>query len=208
MPPISLPTSRSLISSGVPIATSVPEVLGRLAAALSAAGHRWYLFGAQAAILWGRPRTSLDIDVTVEAPAEGAAKLLERFAEWGFELRIRSGVEEFVRRTRVLPVVDAASGIPVDIVLAGPGIEELFLDRVVRVQIGNAEIPVISPEDLIVTKILAGRAKDLEDVRGVVSERRSSLDLASVRETLRILEEGLGQSDLLPLFEGLLLERR
>lgn len=28
------------------------------------AGIRWYLFGAQAAIIWGSPRLSADVDVT------------------------------------------------------------------------------------------------------------------------------------------------
>jgi len=27
-------------------------------------GLRWYLFGAQAAIVWGSPRLSVDVDVT------------------------------------------------------------------------------------------------------------------------------------------------
>ncbi len=60
---------------------------------------------------------------------------------------------------------------------------------------------VISPEDLIVTKILAGREKDIEDVRSVLRERISSLALALIRATLALLEEALGQSDLRPLFE-------
>jgi predicted nucleotidyltransferase len=53
----------------------------------------------------------------------------------------------------------------------------------------GAAIPVISPEDLIVTKILAGRSKDLEDVRGILKERRASLDLDHIRETLDLLEQ-------------------
>jgi hypothetical protein len=60
---------------------------------------------------------------------------------------------------------------------------------------------VISPEDLIVTKVLAGRPKDIEDVRGIVHERRASLDEGRVRRTLGLLEQALGQSDLLPAFE-------
>ncbi len=63
-------------------------------------------------------------------------------------------------------------------------------------------IPVISPEDLVVTKILAGRPKDLEDVRGILRERRASLDLGLIRETLRLLEQALGQSDLCPVLDA------
>ncbi len=34
-------------------------------------GERWYVFGAQAVILWGAPRMSADVDVTVELAPEG-----------------------------------------------------------------------------------------------------------------------------------------
>jgi hypothetical protein len=71
----------------------------------------------------------------------------------------------------------------------------------VKVTIGGAGIPVICPEDLVATKILAGRSKDLEDVRGVLRERLGAIDADLVRSTLALLEDALGQSDLLPVFE-------
>jgi hypothetical protein len=57
------------------------------------------------------------------------------------------------------------------------------------------------PEDLIIAKVLTGPAKDIEDIRGVIHERRKSLDEERVRWILRLLEQALGQSDLLPIFE-------
>ncbi len=67
--------------------------------------------------------------------------------------------------------------------------------------IGGVSVPIISPEDLIATKIPAGRPKDIEDIRGVLRERAADLDLDSIRSTLATLEDALGQSDLRPLFE-------
>ena len=69
-------------------------------------------------------------------------------------------------------------------------------------RIGAVTVSVISPEDLVVTKILAGRPKDLEDVRGILLERLAQIDLAGVRSTLAMLESALGQSGLLPVFEA------
>jgi hypothetical protein len=123
----------------------------------------------------------------------------------GFTLRFGAS-DDFVRRTRVMPFVHARSGLPLDVVLAGPGLEELFLSRAVQVPIGDIVVPVIRPEDLIATKVLAGRAKDLEDVRSMLRERRATLDLALIRTTLALLEEALGQGDLLPIFERLLAD--
>jgi hypothetical protein len=65
-------------------------------------------------------------------------------------------------------------------------------------------VPVISAEDLVVTKVLAGRAKDLDDVWGVLVAQSDQLDIDAVRHTLSMLEEALGVSDLLPVFNRLL----
>ena len=185
----------------MPSGLTVPaDLLASLAAVLSMLQARWYVFGAQAVVIWGRPRLTADIDVTVRMDPEEPERLAQALESAGFSLRF-GDAPDFVRRTRVLPFVHAASGLPLDIVLAGPGLEELFLSRAVPVALGNLVVPVISPEDLIATKILAGRPKDLEDVRSVLRERLSRLDLDIVRSTLALLEEALGQSDLRPAFE-------
>lgn len=55
-------------------------------------------------------------------------------------------------------------------------------------------------------KILAGRGKDLEDVRALLST--SEVDIAEVRSLLVQLEEALGQSDLLVALEAALEDLR
>jgi hypothetical protein len=65
----------------------------------------------------------------------------------------------------------------------------------------GVRVPVISPEDLVVTKILAGRPKDLEDVRGVLRQTGAGFDLERVRSLLALLEAALDRSDLRTLFE-------
>ena len=161
---------------------------------------RWYLFGAQAATLWGRPRLTADVDITAEIRFEHLDKFLEAMKRQGFTLRVDD--RDFVNRTRVLPFLHNRTGLPLDVVLAGPGLEEEFLDRAINVQVEGTTVPVISPEDLIVTKVLAGRSKDIEDIRGVLRERATSLDLGRIRATLRLLEEALAQSDLVVVFES------
>ena len=190
-----------------PVQSAPIDLLAALAGALSRLHARWYVFGAQAVVLWGRPRLTADIDVTVRMDPEEPERLVRALEASGFSLRI-GNTPEFVRRTRVLPFVHATSGMPMDVVLAGPGLEELFLSRAVPVTIGSLVVPVISPEDLVATKILAGRPKDIEDVRGILRERLATLDLESIRSTLALLEEALGQSDLRPILERELALRR
>ena len=178
---------------------TVVELLTALAAVMAKRGLRWYLFGAQAAIIWGSPRLSADADITAQLPPEEVEPFIEAMRRNGFHVVISDS--DFVESTRVLPFVHQSTRMPVDVVLAGPGLEQEFLQRAVSVDLGSTSIPVISPEDLIVTKVLAGRAKDIEDVRSVTHERRGSLDVDRIRSILGLLEEALSRSDLLPEFE-------
>jgi hypothetical protein len=165
---------------------------------------RWYLFGAQAAIVWGSPRLSADVDITATIESAKLDSFIDAMSRHGFELTFSD--PDFVERSRVLPFVHRSSRMPLDVVLAGPGLEEDFLARAVHVDFDGTDIPVISPEDLIIAKTLAGRPKDVEDVRSVVHERRASLDRERIRTILRDLEQALGQGDLLPVFEKALAE--
>ncbi len=125
----------------------------------------------------------------------------------GFDLRV-SDWQPFLASTRVLPLVHRATELPLDVVFAGPGLEHEFLDRARTVDLAGMMVPVISPEDLVATKLLAGRAKDVEDVRTILKERHASLDLARVRDLLGLLQQALSRSDLTPEFERLLAAAR
>ncbi len=184
----------------VPSPAGPSELLADLASALDSVRASWYVFGAQAALVWGRPRLTTDVDVTVRFGA-ATEDLVRTLQAHGFILRIEA-TDTFIAQTRVLPMEHAASGLALDLVLSGPGLEDLFLDRVVHVDVAGTRVPFISPEDLIATKILAGRSKDIEDVRGVLSERGDRLDIDRILETLTLLDQALGQSDLRSAFEN------
>lgn len=187
------------------LAATAAEVVAVLARVLRRRRVPWYLFGAQAVIYWGRPRLSADVDLTVRLPLEEARGLAAAFEEEGFHPLVED-LEEFVQRTRVLPLEHRGSGLPVDVVFGGPGLEEEFLDRAVAVEIGGEQVPVIAPEDLVVSKILAGRPKDIDDVRGILAVRGPTLDLDRPRSLLALLETALDRSDLVRELDRLLAE--
>jgi hypothetical protein len=182
------------------------EALAALGRVLGRLRVRWYLFGAQAALLYGAARLTADIDVTVQIGERDTAGLAKALEEAGFRLRVRD-VADFVAKTRVLPFVHDRSGMPVDIVLAGPGPEELFLRRRRRRQIEGVTVFVASPEDIVVMKMLAGRGKDEDDTLAILATQ-TRLRIAGIRSTLGLLERALGQSDLRPRFEQLLARAR
>lgn len=166
-------------------------------------GRRWYLFGARAVALHGRDRATRDVDVTVAVDDADLPGFLDALADAGFASRA-GDLLSLARATFVLPVQHVRSGTPVDVVLARTGLEERFFDRAVRLRIGRVHVPVITPEDLVITKVIAARPLDLEDAKSVVVAQGASLDRAYVRRTLALLESDIDVRDLLPRFEALL----
>jgi hypothetical protein len=185
----------------------VAELLGALGAVLDWLGVGWYLFGAQAALLYGAARLTADVDVTVDLGSRAPSELVAVLTDAGFAVRRRDDFDDFIARTRVVPLVHVPSGVPVDIVLAGPGPEQLFLERARRHVVEGVPVPVASPEDMVAMKVLAGRAKDLDDALAILVAN-PALDAALVRGTLGPLEAVLDRSDLVPAFEDLLRRSR
>lgn len=181
------------------------EVVAALGRAFDALGARWYLFGAQAALLYGSTRLTADVDVTVDLRGAAPDALARALSSAGFSMRIEDA--DFIRRTRVLPVLHVATGIAADVVIAGPGLEELFLDRAELRDVGGARVPVARAEDLVAMKLLAGRSKDVEDVVAILAAR-ANLDINLLRSTLSLLEGALDQSDLLPALDAALERAR
>ncbi len=154
-------------------------------------------------MLYGQPRLTADLDVTVEGTPQSVLSLLSTLRQHGFEPRLEDA-EGLLRRARMLPLIHHASGLPVDLVVAGPGLEDEFLDQRRHVHLGGIAVSVISPEDRIVTKLLAGRRKDLDDARGVLREQSGRLDLERRRRFLRLLEQALDRNDLVSALDELL----
>jgi hypothetical protein len=93
--------------------------------------------------------------------------------------------------------------MPLDLVLAGSGLEDEFLARARPLDIAGLRVPTIHPEDLMIAKILAGRPKDLGDAHGLWRARGPEMDERRIASVLKLLEEALGQSDLTPAFDAI-----
>ncbi len=184
----------------MPIQPAAVELLASAAPALSRWG-RWFVFGAQAMIVYGVPRLSADVDVTLALSPDAPEPFARDMETAGFALRVDD--PEFVRRTRVMPFVHRSTGMPLDVVLAASGLEDEFLDRAVPADIGGVTVPLIDATDLMIAKVLAARPKDLDDARALWRIRGRTLDANRIRHTLALLEDALGQSDLASTFETL-----
>jgi hypothetical protein len=174
------------------------ELLAALAPVAERWG-RWYVFGAQAVVVYGVPRLSADVDVTLGLVPDVPEHFSRDMRAAGFLLRVSD--PDFVRRTRVMPFVHDPTGMPLDVVLAGSGLEDEFLQRAVPTDIGGARVPIIELSDLIIAKVLAGRPKDVDDARALWQLHREEVDVQRIRQVLHLLEEALTQSDLVSTFD-------
>ncbi len=175
------------------------QLLERLAFALDAAAFPYMIIGGQAVLLYGEPRLTRDVDLTLGADLDRLGDLVTLAASLG--LRPLVNPEEFTRRTLVLPCEDPATRVRVDFILSFSPYERQAIERARAVAMGQAQVRFAAPEDLIVHKLIAGRPRDLEDVRGVLL-KTPDVDLAYVRRWLREFEEALGRP-LLERFEQL-----
>lgn len=178
--------------------SALVDTLEALAGVLDERGIDWYLFGAQAVAIRGAPRATQDIDITVFVARDDLADLLNALRAAALAARYPEQLDELLVAGSVVPLVHD-SGMEVDLVLAGSGLETLALQRAERVPVQGTSIPVAHATDLVVMKVLAGRGKDLEDVRALLA--CGDVDVDEATDLLRQLEEALGQSDLVMVLE-------
>jgi hypothetical protein len=174
---------------------SVPEVLADLAKALRSLRVRWYLFGAQALVLRGLSRATAHVDVTVLLGTIPTERLLAMLRRHGLPPAIEEA--RFVATTRVVPVVHRRTGLLVDIVLGGPGIEERFAAAAETVRVGRIRVPVATATHLVVMKVLAGRPKDLDDAAGLLAMSVGRIDADELDELSQALSRALADDGVL-----------
>ena len=191
--------------SVVPVQPAAVELLAALVPVAERWG-RWCVFGAQAVVAYGVPRLSADVDVTLALVPDAPEQFARDMQAAGFSLRVSD--PDFVRRTRVMPFVHEPTGMPLDVVLAGSGLEDEFLDRAIQTDVGGTHVPIIERSDLVIAKVLAGRPKDVDDARALWRLHAREMDAPRIRHVLQLLEEALSQSDLVSTFETIADARR
>jgi predicted nucleotidyltransferase len=150
---------------------SFQSLLAKIAERLKAKNIPYMIIGGQAVLLYGEPRLTRDIDVTLGADTDRLREILEVAKSLFFEAFQRN-VEEFVRETMVLPVRDPHSGIRIDFIFSFTPYERQAIRRAHKVAIGGSLVTFAAVEDVIIHKLLAGRPRDVEDVRSILKRNK------------------------------------
>ena len=176
--------------------TELESALVAVSAALDEMSVPYMLIGGLAVALWGEPRATLDVDLSVWVEPgqfdDAVRQIVARF-------RTIPDALAFARRTRVLPV-ETSSGVRADIVFAALPAERGMIDRAQTLSVAGARVRVASVEDLIWMKLISERAKDTEDARRLVRRFRGKLDQAYLEPRLREMAEALGRPEILDTY--------
>jgi len=176
------------------------EILAKLALALDKHSIPYMIIGGQAVLLYGEPRLTRDIDVTLGVDVDSLSKITEMAKDLSLK-PLPSKVEDFVKKTMVLPTKDEATGIRVDFIFSFTPYEKQAIQRAREIPIKKAVVRFGSPEDVIIHKVFAGRARDLEDVKSILLKNTSSLNFSYIRKWLSEFDKSLPEKGLLKKFE-------
>jgi hypothetical protein len=168
------------------LTTALDEKVLALDRALAGAGVPHAFGGALALAYYATPRGTIDIDVNVFAPAAQAEHVLGVLAPIGVErgaasaAAIRERGQVRVRWERT----------PIDLFFAYDPLHDRCLERARTVPFGEeAEIPILSAEDLAVFKVIFDRPKDWHDLAEMLYAQAERFDAAYAFAWLRRILE-------------------
>ncbi|MBI3397767.1 MAG: nucleotidyltransferase [Deltaproteobacteria bacterium] len=178
------------------------KLLARIGETFGRRGLPYMVIGGQAVLLYGEPRLTRDIDITLGLGADRIDEILYIAEE--LSLRpIPKDIKDFVRQTMVLPSIDDVTGIRVDFVFSFTPYEMEAIGRARKIVINGQGVRFASPEDLIIHKIFAGRLRDIEDVRTVLL-KNSGIDIPYIKNWLKEFDSASDEKNFLKTFEGIL----
>lgn len=174
--------------------TSQEEALVSLARRLDEHHIPYMIIGGLANAVWGEPRATLDIDVTISADTSEANRIASMLEE-DFRPLI-SDPEAFADETRVLPL-ESRAGIRIDLIFGLLPFERNAIERARPVPVADEVIRFCTPEDLILLKIISKRDQDLMDVQGILRRQFSDLDLEYLEPRIEELSTLLSRPGIL-----------
>lgn len=161
----------------------------------------YMIIGGQAVLIYGEPRLTKDIDITIGLDIDLYDILLKAINEINLMPSINN-IKDFIKDTYVLPTYDRESDFRVDFIFSFSDYEKEALKRVKKIKIGKKYVNFSSLEDLIIHKIISGRPRDLEDIKNVLIKNRD-FNKNYVKQWLKEFEKILDEN-LLDRFEDLL----
>jgi hypothetical protein len=140
---------------------------------LEAGGIQYALTGSVAMSCYVPERTTVDVDIVAQLGRDEAAHIVALF-ESGYYID-RGAVDEAIRLARSFNIIHCGGSLKVDfIVPRSSALLRQRFERRRRLMVGDTQVWVLSPEDLILAKLEWMRTSRSErqraDVRGLLTQ--------------------------------------
>lgn len=145
----------------------------------------YIIIGGQAVLLYGEPRLTKDIDITIGLNIDMVDKIVKIMQEISLK-PLPKNLHRFVKQTMVLPLIETENGTRVDLIFSFSQFEQEALKRANVITINNTGVRYASLEDMIIFKVFSGRPRDIEDARKILVKNKNA-DIEYIKEQLSIL---------------------
>lgn len=163
------------------------DLLRHLVDALESLGIPYMIGGAQAAMYYGEPRLTRDIDVVAEIDAAQVPGLLERFPAGEFYLS-EDSVREAIQERGQFNIIHPASGLKIDVILPKRTPYDLvqFSRRERHALVEGRDAYFARPEDVILYKMLyfreGGSDRHVRDILGILRVSGHEIDMSYIAD--------------------------
>lgn len=181
----------------------IEELIQRVAQSLDKAHIPYMIIGGQAVLIYGTPRLTRDIDITLGVDTDRFIHINQICNELGLKV-LPENPEDFTKDTKVLPTEEPESKIRVDFIFSFTEYEARAIERTKKVMMNDYPIKFASCEDVIIHKMIASRAVDIEDVKNILYKNSDSIDIKYIQDWLLKFSQISEYEDILMTFNTLL----
>ncbi|MEK7376145.1 MAG: hypothetical protein AABZ57_03110 [Candidatus Margulisiibacteriota bacterium] len=148
----------------------------------------YMLVGGFAVAYWGYPRQSLDIDIVIDLDKDNLEVLLKAAKKKGFSFDQREA-ELIVQKGNRF--VMELNDFRIDCWLPRSRFEKEALKRRKKKRVFGMNLNIIGPEDLMLSKLLIGRERDMEDIKTIILRQGKKLNSSYLKNQAAVLDVDL-----------------
>jgi len=159
---------------------------------LQQAGFRYVVTGSVAAIFYGEPRLTLDVDLVVFLKEKDIARLAEIFPSGDFCLPPPEVIAAEARREQRghFNILHLATGFKADLYLSGRDELEAWAFRFQRQVLFEGETVALAPPEYVIVRKLeyyreGGSEKHLRDLRSMLAVSGKQLDQPALQDWIQ-----------------------
>lgn len=164
----------------------ITGLLIKIAEILERLNIHYLVTGGVAVSVWGRTRHTADIDIIIELQEKDIDRLSEELLLIDKVVYVdKDMIRDALKRKSEFNLIDPSSGVKVDFwIMEDTAFARSELERAVKKEIDDQKISFISPEDLILSKLLwhkeSESTRHLEDIGSIF--KISKIDLEYIKD--------------------------